>query len=110
MNEKRRAWLEKLRAEYAAKLPSQLAGLAALLARAREGATDARQKLEAELHRISGTAGTYGFESLSADARDAEERLRARREAGSAVTAADWARIERKLEAMGRVIHGTPGQ
>ena len=66
-------------AEYAAAMPSRVADLRLALDRARAGGADGRAELVDELHRLAGSAGTFGLPDLSDRARELEIELKARR-------------------------------
>lgn len=70
--------LAQLRENYRARLPAELAALAALAGPLHEG-ENARTRLEelhAQLHRLAGAGGTFGLPALSAQARVLEQQAR----------------------------------
>ena len=60
---------------YLAGAGEKLARLEAALAAARSGQPGARDGLCKALHKLAGSAGTYGFDELGAQARDLEKRV-----------------------------------
>ena len=69
--------LAKLRADYMARLPAELAALQAL-AGALQGGEGDRASLEAlhqRLHKLAGSGGTFGLAALGAAARALEQRV-----------------------------------
>ncbi len=69
--------LAKLRADYLARLPAELAALQALAGAVQGGEGD-RACLEAlhqRLHKLAGSGGTFGLAALSAAARGLEQRI-----------------------------------
>jgi uncharacterized protein (TIGR00725 family) len=60
---------------YLAGAGEKLAALEAALASARAGAAGARDALRRALHKLAGSAGTYGFTELGTHARDLEKRV-----------------------------------
>ncbi|MDP1756922.1 MAG: diguanylate cyclase [Pseudohongiella sp.] len=69
--------LAKLRYDYVARLPAELAALTGLAAGLGEGELD-RARLEELhhcLHKLAGSGGTFGFTALSAAARSLEQRV-----------------------------------
>jgi uncharacterized protein (TIGR00725 family) len=67
----------ELLAHYLAGAGEKLAALQAGLAAARAGETGAREVLVRALHKLAGSAGTYGFEELGIQARALEKRVKA---------------------------------
>lgn len=58
--------LAKLIKEYAQKLPREVANIAKLLDQAQKAGTDeALEPAKQLVHRLKGTAGSYGFEKIS---------------------------------------------
>lgn len=60
------AELDQLISDYAAKLPREIGNIAKLLNHAQEAGTDeALEPAKNLVHRLKGTAGSYGFQSIS---------------------------------------------
>lgn len=74
-------WLQQLRTEYAASLSLRLHALEGLVARL----PSSRDDLIRELHKLGGSAATYGFEHLGQAARRWERALTAGAEPGALV-------------------------
>lgn len=72
------AQLAKLRHDYMARLPSELAALTALAAGLGEEklAHASLDELHHRLHKLAGSGGTFGFTALSASARILEQRVK----------------------------------
>jgi HPt (histidine-containing phosphotransfer) domain-containing protein len=83
-----RAELDALLAEYRRDLPQTLARIEALLADGR------LLELALELHRLGGSAGTFGLPRLGEAARAAEEHLE---RCGATLDSAQRAELERLL-------------
>src|SRR5438552_10250765 len=62
---------------YLAGAAEKLATLEEALASARAGDAGAGDAVRQALHKLAGSAGTYGFTELGAEARDLEKRLQA---------------------------------
>ncbi len=101
-------WRDELRREYAQTLPDKLARLVALH-EALAAAPDAAAELEALLmavHRLHGSAGSYGFPEISRAAGEWELELREAREAG--VSGALLERLRTQLEALRAELEARP--
>jgi len=59
-------------ADYARELPAKASALLDLVRRVRAGDDDAAAALAAAAHRLAGSAGSYGFPTIGAAARDLE--------------------------------------
>jgi HPt (histidine-containing phosphotransfer) domain-containing protein len=68
-----------LSAEYEAAMPGRITDIRRALESARPGGAAGRAELVDELHRLAGTAGTFGHPEMSDRARGLEIALRARR-------------------------------
>ena len=68
---------QQLRLEYLASLPARLDELRSDVAAWRAGNPDALSSLQARLHRLAGSGGSYGFVQLSSLAREAQSWLTA---------------------------------
>lgn len=62
---------------YLAGAGEKLKALDAALAAGRTGKAGARDALQRALHKLAGSAGTYGFEELGVEARNLEKRVKA---------------------------------
>jgi HPt (histidine-containing phosphotransfer) domain-containing protein len=94
--------LEQLREAYRRKLPGRLAELDALLNGARQG--QAREPLEAArrlAHMMKGTAGSYGFDEISAELGRIEESLEVLLAGTSPDSAVVWNAIEQAWTRVG---------
>jgi diguanylate cyclase (GGDEF)-like protein len=92
------AFLE-LQREYLSALPGRLDELRSNLAAFRTGEPGATASLQSHLHRLAGSAGSYGFPEISQVARDAERWLSDRppkEEAG---------RVEEAVERIAEIVH-----
>ena len=71
--------LAKLRHDYLARLPAELAALTALAISLGQGEPDraSLEELHHRLHKLAGSGGTFGFTALSAAARNLEQRVKA---------------------------------
>lgn len=71
--------LAKLRHDYLARLPAELAALTALAISLGQGEHDraSLDELHHRLHKLAGSGGTFGFAALSAAARNLEQRVKA---------------------------------
>jgi diguanylate cyclase (GGDEF)-like protein len=67
--------LLELRREYVSSLPGRLEELREGIAALKQGTAEATGTLRAQLHRLAGSGGSYGFSDLSAIAREAERWL-----------------------------------
>lgn len=74
--------LQALREEYLAAAPERVAELWAALARVQNGDLSAVSALGALAHRLAGSAGSYGFQAVSRQAREADQLCRALAGAG----------------------------
>jgi hypothetical protein len=77
------AAIAMLSAEYDAALPGRIADIRRALEHARKGGAAGRDELVDELHRLAGTAGTFGHPDVSDRARALEVALQARRRRGA---------------------------
>lgn len=70
--------LARLRTDYLARLPAELAALGALAAGLGGGETDrpSLDQLHHRLHKLAGSGGTFGFSALSAGAHALEQRVK----------------------------------
>lgn len=93
--------LLELRASYAASLPSKLGGIeAAMRDVLREpGNRQCLARLHAQLHSLTGSAGTFGFAGLGELARELEQRCDAWLE-GAGCNQDDLARLQASLARM----------
>lgn len=71
--------LAKLRHDYLARLPAELAALTALVIGLGDGEPDriSLEELHHRLHKLAGSGGTFGFTALSAGARILEQQAKA---------------------------------
>ncbi len=78
------AKLQALRADYAARLPVELAALIQLadLALEPEQRAGAQEGLRQRLHKLAGSAGSFGYPELGQQARQLEHQLNAWQESG----------------------------
>lgn len=84
------AELDDLIREYAAKLPREIGNIAKLLTQAQEAGTDeALEPAKNLVHRLKGTAGSYGFQSISYELEQLEGVIKEGTECG----ALQWFRI-----------------
>src|SRR5947208_13223641 len=67
----------KLLQRYLSGAAEKVTGLEAAVAAARAGQAGARDSLRRALHKLAGSAGTYGFDELGGEARDLEKRVQA---------------------------------
>ena len=67
----------KLLQRYLSGAAEKVTGLEAAVAAARAGQTGARDSLRRALHKLAGSAGTYGFDELGGEARDLAKRVQA---------------------------------
>jgi HPt (histidine-containing phosphotransfer) domain-containing protein len=76
--------LAQLRAHYVGGSAERLAGVDRVLSAARAAPTDAAasEALHRQLHMLAGSAGSYGFPQLSADARALEKQVSAAAKTG----------------------------
>lgn len=77
------ASLAALNAEYGARLREKVSGLEALLGRVRAGEKDALDEAYTVVHKLHGTAGSYGFAEVSSAAGRLELVLKPAREGGA---------------------------
>jgi HPt (histidine-containing phosphotransfer) domain-containing protein len=99
VNESLERELKELRADYRAGLPARLARLRALLADA--GGMGA---LRRELHKIAGSAKTFGLPAATEAARAAEAYLLARSDPDAAPSAAERAQLAALLDKLAQAI------
>ncbi|MFP2898923.1 response regulator [Corallococcus sp. 4LFB] len=90
------ASLALLSAEYGAKLPERLATLQALLGKGRHGDAAAMDEAYGVVHKLHGTAGSYGFRDVSIAAGALEDVLRPVKDGGTL----DWARVDAGCRAL----------
>ncbi|MBZ4334703.1 response regulator [Corallococcus sp. AS-1-12] len=90
------ASLALLSADYGAKLPERLATLQALLGKGRHGDAAALDEAYNAVHKLHGTAGSYGFRDVSIAAGALEDALRPVKTGG----ALDWARVDAGFRAL----------
>ena len=67
--------LQELQREYLSSMPARMNELSSDIAEFREGHQAAADSLKVRLHRLAGTGGSYGFQQLTAIAREAEQWL-----------------------------------
>ena len=67
----------KLLQRYLSGAAGKVTGLEAAVAAARAGQAGARDSLRRALHKLAGSAGTYGFDELGGEARDLAKRVQA---------------------------------
>ncbi|RKG85167.1 response regulator [Corallococcus terminator] len=94
------ASLALLSADYGAKLPERLATLKALLGRGREGDAPAMEEAYSVVHKLHGTAGSYGFRDVSITAGKLEDVLQPVRHGGPL----DWDAVARAFQALEDVV------
>lgn len=83
--------LAQLRGQFLKRLEGTLAHLGAQLGAADVPASPAvLQEIHAELHRLAGTGGTFGFHELSQQARRLEIQVKAWLSAGAAIAPVEW--------------------
>ncbi|MBN8470908.1 response regulator [Corallococcus exiguus] len=90
------ASLALLSADYGAKLPERLAMLQALLGKGRHGDAAAMEEAYSVVHKLHGTAGSYGFREVSITAGALEDVLRPVKTGGTL----DWARVDAGFRAL----------
>ncbi|RKG64661.1 response regulator [Corallococcus sp. CA054B] len=90
------ASLALLSADYGAKLPERLATLQALLGKGRHGDAAAMEEAYSVVHKLHGTAGSYGFRDVSITAGALEDVLRPVKTGGTL----DWARVDAGFRAL----------
>ena len=83
---------------YLAGAGEKLAALDAALASARTGDAGAREGLRRALHKLAGSAGTYGFTELGTQARDLEKRVQSADEPLAEDLLLDAVAFRRELE------------
>jgi diguanylate cyclase (GGDEF)-like protein len=96
------ASLAALNAEYGSRLREKVSGLEGLLGRVRAGEREVMEEAYTVVHKLHGTAGSYGFADVSAAAGRLEEVLKPGRAGGPV----DWAAAEgpfRELAALASV-------
>ncbi|RKH62167.1 response regulator [Corallococcus llansteffanensis] len=98
------ASLALLSAEYGAKLPERLAALEAHLGRGRQGDAAALTEAYGVVHKLHGTAGSYGFRDVSITAGRLEDVMRPVKEGGPL----DWAAVDAGFRAL-RDVEALPG-
>jgi len=79
-------WMREIREDYVATLPERLAEIRKHLAAAGTDNTEL-EPLEAALHRLHGSAGSYGFDEIGTIAGACEELLNFRRKTNSVTDA-----------------------
>lgn len=67
--------LQKVAAAFDARLPERMRQLGALRDAWQRGEAGAEAALQRELHRLRGTAASYGYQALSRQLREAEQLL-----------------------------------
>ncbi|NRD52416.1 response regulator [Corallococcus exiguus] len=90
------ASLARLSADYGAKLPERLAMLQALLGKGRHGDAEAMEEAYSVVHKLHGTAGSYGFRDVSIAAGALEDVLRPVKTGGTL----DWAQVDAGFRAL----------
>ena len=90
------ASLALLSADYGAKLPERLAMLQALLGKGRHGDAEAMEEAYSVVHKLHGTAGSYGFRDVSIAAGALEDVLRPVKTGGTL----DWAQVDAGFRAL----------
>ncbi|NOK16645.1 response regulator [Corallococcus carmarthensis] len=90
------ASLALLSADYGAKLPERLASLQALFGRGRHGDAAAMEEAYSVVHKLHGTAGSYGFRDVSIAAGALEDVLQPVKTGGTL----DWARVDAGFRAL----------
>src|SRR6267154_403381 len=98
---------------YLAGAGEKLAVLEAALASARTGEAGAREALRSALHKLAGSAGTYGFTELGSQARSLEVRVQSADEPLPEDLLLDTVAFRRELEgtfeeARSRLAGGSP--
>jgi diguanylate cyclase (GGDEF)-like protein len=93
------ASLAALNAEYGARLREKVSGLEALLGRVRAGERGVMDEAYTVVHKLHGTAGSYGFAEVSAAAGRLEELLKPGRSGG----AVDWGAAEGAFRELARL-------
>ncbi|RKG93288.1 diguanylate cyclase, partial [Corallococcus sp. CA053C] len=99
------ASLALLSAEYGAKLPERLATLEAHLGRGRQGEAAALTEAYGVVHKLHGTAGSYGFRDVSITAGRLEDAMRPVKEGGPL----DWTAVDAGARALRDVVAALPG-
>ncbi len=94
--------LEALRAEYAAQLPGKIVAIEQAWQAVRRDVWDAGvwDHLQHSLHTLAGSSGTYGFLSLSQNARAAENYIASIRECAGPPTPAQYDQVRTLIEAL----------
>ncbi len=88
--------LQALRDKYAASVPERMAAIRDALALCQGGLTPPHvEQLHHALHSVAGSAGSFGFHALGAEARRIEQLVRGVMEAGQA-----WDGIEAAVDAL----------
>jgi HPt (histidine-containing phosphotransfer) domain-containing protein len=85
------ATFQALCAEYGARLEEKLRELTEAMERARAGSAEGMEAAYQLVHKLHGTAGSYGFHAVSGAARHLEALLRTARDRKGA---ADWKALE----------------
>lgn len=94
------ATLQALRAEYGTRLGEKMRELMAAMERARAANPEALEEAYQLVHKLHGTAGSYGFHAVSGAARHLESLLKPAREAKGA---ADWRALDAALHELATV-------
>ncbi|WNG39069.1 response regulator [Archangium violaceum] len=94
------ATLQALRAEYGTRLGEKLWELMAAMQRARAANPEALEEAYQLVHKLHGTAGSYGFHAVSGAARHLESLLKPAREVKGAV---DWRALDAALHELATV-------
>ncbi|WNG49585.1 response regulator [Archangium minus] len=94
------ATLQALRAEYGTRLAEKLRELMAAMLRARAANPEALEEAYQLVHKLHGTAGSYGFHAVSGAARHLESLLKPAREVKGAV---DWRALDAALHELATV-------
>jgi len=94
--------LDALRADYVGKLPGQLHEIESACALLLAGELDADGivALRFAVHRLAGSAGSFGLDGLSRHARKAEQRIEAILERPAAADGVDGTSLSEQLTAM----------
>jgi len=94
--------LDALRADYVAKLPGQLHDIEFACGRllAGELSADGIVALRYAVHRLAGSAGSFGLDGLSRHAREAEQWIEAILERPAMAAGSEGASLRKELAAM----------
>jgi HPt (histidine-containing phosphotransfer) domain-containing protein len=85
--------LKALYSRYRDALPERLGRLDGLLAEARGGSADSLKAFVADLHKLAGTAGSFGFDELGTAAGSLENAIRDQGLAGAGSAIELWQRV-----------------